>query len=491
MPKPRVIQVIDDQRARLQAHEADIMREMAQRWLKVEDALKADMLDLSLYLDELRLRGETISAARLMQMDRYRQMIADARREHEQYSRWLADSLAADQRGQVAQGITDAQKLIEAAGEDARIAHLVFDRINVSAVEFMVGFASDGTPLYDLLRASYPESVVKLTDALIQGLAKGVGPRATAAAMAENMAGNLDRALLIARTEQLRALRAGNQAQFQQSNVVSGYIRRAQRNATVCPACLSLDGKIYPTDELFAQHPADQCYMQPVLRFGKTPSFPTGQEWLATQPESVQRQILGKGKFELYKDGKLDWSKVAVVHDNPIWGPTIRQGTMAEVELVIDNPIKIDFQSAEHQYVTDLGNIGRYYSHDDPGLEYVVPRPVYYNSFGSAHLTDDEHNYRLKWLAENQEWLIKAIHSPDFIEKELRERLDGHFSSTQIVELPAGLDGKKTYLSVAISLSKEPKSLESFHQITTIYPMKERALFSADGKLREKFRRIK
>jgi hypothetical protein len=331
MPKPRVIEAIEDQRARLLAHEALVMREMADKWLRIEAALKADMLDLAFYLDELRLKGETITAARLMQMDRYRQLIADAKAQTEQYSRWLADNLADDQRSLIAQGITDAQQLIGAAGLDAKIASLVFDRINVDAVEFMIGFTADGTPLYDLLRASYPETVLKLTEDLVTGMAQGLGPRATAAKMAENMAGNLDRALLIARTEQLRALRAGNLDQMRQSNVVNGYIRRAQRNGTVCAACLALDGTEYPTKEDFASHPACACYLQPKLRFGKTPSFPTGPEWLETQPEAVQRQILGKGKFELYKNGQLDWNNVAKIHNDSTWGPTIKQTPLSEL----------------------------------------------------------------------------------------------------------------------------------------------------------------
>jgi len=331
MPEPRVIQAINEQRAKLLEREAETMRAMASRWMAVETSLKADMLELSMHLEELRAKGETISVARLMQMDRYKALIADARREHAQYALWASNGIADDQRFLVAQGVTDAQQLITAAGMDARIVNMVFDRINVSAVEFIAGFAADGTPLHDLLRASYPESVVRLTDALVQGLAKGTGPRATASIMAESMAGNLDRALLIARTEQLRALRAGNLEQMKESNVVKGYIRRAQRNATVCPACLALDGTFQKTAEIFASHPACQCYSQPVLRFGKTPAFPSGPEWFDDQPEKVQRSILGPGKFQIYKDGNLDWGSVAKVHEDATWGPTIRQGTLAEI----------------------------------------------------------------------------------------------------------------------------------------------------------------
>ncbi len=331
MPIPTVIQAIEEQRARLLEHETATMRQMAERWLSVQNALQADMLDLAMYLDALHRKGETVSQARLMQMERYRQMVADARREQEQYSRWVADRTVADQRSLVAQGVTDAQGLIEAAGLDAKMA-LTFERINTSAVEFAAGFAADGTPLYELLKASYPESVVKLTEALLQGLASGKGPRETTARMAEDMAGNLDRALTIARTEQLRALRAGSLEQMKASKVVAGYIRRAQRSANVCAACLALDGQEQATEDVFASHPSCACFAQPTLKYGKTPSFPSGPEWFETQPESAQRQILGAAKFELYQEGKLDWSQVAKIHNDPVWGPTIRQRMVGEMK---------------------------------------------------------------------------------------------------------------------------------------------------------------
>jgi hypothetical protein len=331
MAKPLVIQVIEEQRAGLLAHEEIVMRAMAERWLQVENALRADMMDLAFYLDELRQSGQIITIARLMQMERYQALIADARREEEQYAAWLAQDLASDQRALVGQGIMEAQDLITAAlasEQDAGILSLAFNRINVTAVNYMAGFAADGTPLYELLRESYPESVLALTDNLVTGLAKGVGPRATAAAMAEDMAGNLDRALLIARTEQLRALRTGSLEQMRQSNVVSGYIRRAQRNATVCGACLALDGtEVESADpESFASHPNCQCYAQPKLTFGKTPAFQSGQDWFEEQPENVQEQILGPGKFELYQNGELDWGNLARVVEDPVWGMQIRQG---------------------------------------------------------------------------------------------------------------------------------------------------------------------
>lgn len=415
MPEPLVIQKIAEQRARLMAHEAATMREMAQRWQGVEDALRADMLDLAMYLDEIRLKGEMITPARLLQMERYKALIADARREQAQYSEWLANSIADDQRQAVGQGITDAQQLIEAAGMDAKIASMAFDHINTGAVEFMAGFAGDGTPLYDLLRASYPESVVRLTDALVQGLARGVGPRATAALMQKHMAGNLDRALLIARTEQLRALRAGSLEQMKQSNVVNGYIRRAQRNSQTCAACLALDGTYQKSAEVFKSHPACRCYAQPVLRYGKTPSFPSGPEWLAKQPESVQRSVLGKGKFELFKDGKLDWGQVAQVHEDPVWGPTILQGKVSEA-IRNDRNFGAELKILKSEEIIKIGSL------DSVILKKMGVDPI--NNIDLI-LTGERRNHYLKSHQEMvnvDQFLGQIINAPDFVSPNTTDR---------------------------------------------------------------------
>lgn len=330
--KPEIIKAIEEQRAKLLAKESDTMQTMAKRWSEVQDALRADELDLAMYLDELRLKGETISTARLMQMDRYKALIADARTEQTKYSAWASDYIAGNQDDLLKEGIVNGAQLLDAAAKDAGIKNLMFDRLNKQGVEFATGFTADGTPLYKLLRESYPESVINLTGHLVTGLATGKGPRATAAMMAEDMAGNLDRALLIAVTEQNRALRAASLDQMQSSKVIKGYIRRSQRNATVCGACLALDGIPMPSDEIFANHPRCHCFAQPVLRFGKTPDIETGPEWLARQPEATQLQVLGKGKFELLKQNKLDWTKMADIHNDPIWGPTVRQGLLADVK---------------------------------------------------------------------------------------------------------------------------------------------------------------
>jgi hypothetical protein len=325
-PVPLVIQAIDAWRDRLQVQEAAALRAMTRNWANVEERLQAKMLELAAYLDEQRALGIDITPARLMQMDRYRDLISQARAEQMRYAATTAEAIGNGQEAAIRQGLQMAADTIAAAAQDAGLRNLVFNRLNVDAVNYAIGFAADGTPLNDLLRTSYPDSVLRLTDAIVTGLASGEGPRATAARMADAMAGNLDRALTIARTEQLRALRTANLAQMAASEVVEGYVRRAQLAGNVCPACLALSGTFYRTEAAaaFDAHPNCACYAQPILKFGPTPTFPTGPEWFDTLPESQQRAMLGPGRYALYADGRLDWQRVATVHDDPTWGATIK-----------------------------------------------------------------------------------------------------------------------------------------------------------------------
>lgn len=331
MAEPLVIQAINQWRELYQAKDAKTMRDLARRWLEVENRLRGDMLELAMYLDELRAGGQTITTARLMQMERYQQLIRAARAEQTKFAEWADGMVRGNQVEMVRDGVTGAQETIRAAMADGNVLGISFNRINTAAVNYAIGYAADGSPLYDLLRASYPESVVKLTDNLVKGLAAGLGPAKTARLMQESMAGNLDRALTIARTEQIRALRAGSLEQMQQSQVVSGYIRRAQRSGNVCAACLALDGTELASDEVFESHPNCMCYPQPVLKYGKTPAFPSGPEWFAEQKEATQREILGPGKFKLFQEGRLDWGRVTSIQEDPVWGPTIRLTAVAEL----------------------------------------------------------------------------------------------------------------------------------------------------------------
>lgn len=146
-----------------------------------------------------------------------------------------------------------AQLGLEGTQESIKLITVNFNRININAVNKMIGFASDGSPLAKLFAKSYPESVAKLTNTLITSQAMGYNPIKTARLLAGNMDGNLTRAITIARTEQMNCLRTTSIEQMKESGVVKGWIRVERVDA--CDECAELDGKKYSFEDNFETHP--------------------------------------------------------------------------------------------------------------------------------------------------------------------------------------------------------------------------------------------
>lgn len=97
-----------------------------------------------------------------------------------------------------------------------------------------------------------------------------------------------------------------------------------------CAACLALDGTEYPTNQLMPLHPVDRCSMIPVVP-GLTPTWETGEAWFARQDERTQIKVLGRGKWEAWKDGVFEFRQLAAPTQHPIWGPGMRVPSLKEL----------------------------------------------------------------------------------------------------------------------------------------------------------------
>lgn len=93
---------------------------------------------------------------------------------------------------------------------------------------------------------------------------------------------------------------------------IIGYRRVSKRDSRVCPACISLDGRIYGLKEVFSEHPRGRCIAVPVLEGQQGDPWQRGTTWLASQPADVQRSILGPKRFDLWKAGKFSLDDLAI-----------------------------------------------------------------------------------------------------------------------------------------------------------------------------------
>lgn len=319
--------VMQAYRQRLFTQDADQMREMARRWLDVEHSLEARVLLLAQQVDEMRRSGKPVTRSRLYQLDHYRQLLAQAKAEVKDYSEWSAKLITREQGRAAQTGINSARDTIRASYLDAHKAVAYFDILPVEAVDAMIGYAGDGTPLNRLLMKDYNETAIKLTQTLIDSTVMGRNPRDTARLMLDDMSENLNRALVTARSEQLRAYREASREQMIESKVVEGYIRRCaldDDSLDTCMACIVLDGTEYPTDELMEVHPSDRCFMQPKIIGLKPLATTSGAAWFDKLPAESQRTMMGPGVYDAWKSGAFDLRDLASTYVHPEWGPSVR-----------------------------------------------------------------------------------------------------------------------------------------------------------------------
>ena len=313
MPDSAIALLAEQQRLKILRREAEVMREMAAAWLKVERALEAEMLRTA-----VELGGEAmVTEAMILRNTRFQDLMYQARAQYAGFADAFDERVTQLQKENLKHGIDSAAELLNATKAEFAL-QFAFQKLPVNAIEAMIGFAADGSPLRNLLMKSYGESTRGILDGLLTGLAKGLNPNDVAQLMNEGFSVGFGRALTIARTEQLRAYRMGSLEQYRQSGVVMQYKRLATKDNLTCLGCLMQDGEIYSTEEEFAEHPNGRCVLIPVP-MGADPQWESGKDWLKGLPADRQKEILGNTRYEMYQNG-TPLEAMSTLKPDAVWG---------------------------------------------------------------------------------------------------------------------------------------------------------------------------
>ena len=315
--EPLVVQAVRKHRAALLARDAAQMREMAKVWATAELELQASMDALALQIDAMRQAGEVVNPGKLYRMERYSRLLFEVRRETAKYADYAAKTVTAGQQEAAWIAQQEAAKTLTLAG--GRIGPAL-TQLSPQTVEAMVGIMGDGTPLRQYLEGVYGDAARGMSKYLTRAVTQGLNPHETARQMRKGLRLGLDRALTIARTEQLRVYRETQRLSYQQSGVVQGYRRISAKSERTCLGCLVEDGRFYSLTESFEDHVQGRCALIPVLTGEGLPQWETGKTWLEKQPEATQRKIMGPGRHELYKSGAVPLEQMATHTHDPLWG---------------------------------------------------------------------------------------------------------------------------------------------------------------------------
>lgn len=327
--EPAVVRILREYREALELNEMIVMEDMGRQWLKIEAVLQAELEALAGLMAEKAGGDAAVTLQILRKEARYRDLLRRVQQEIEGYNGGYLVGLVEKERIHLGMIGVDAATEAIRASYAARMAPW-FPTLNKGAVEAMAASLSNLAPLYELLKAAAGLAVDGLTGALMDGIAQGLGVKTVAANMAQGMGLGLDRALLIARTEMMRAYRAGSTLQYRESRVVSGY-RRLVKKGTACMACLMLDGELLSRQDELQDHPAGKCQAVPVVIGAGAPKWVTGKEYFLGLSAEEQMARMGRKKFELWQDGVFRLEDLAVMREDAVWGKEPRVATIAEL----------------------------------------------------------------------------------------------------------------------------------------------------------------
>jgi hypothetical protein len=346
----RIDAVLARFRQRIFDREAATIQRLTDSWLAVERALEPQMTALAYEIEQLRAGGQVITQGKLVRLERYQQLLAQAEAQVAKYSGYAAGEIGAGQRAYWNDGFEYMDESMRLLLTTPQGIALPFNRVPTEAVETMIGLSGDGTPLGELLRRDYPETALRATDALLQGVAQGWNPRKTARALADAFAGNFQRALVVARTEQLRAFREVTAQTFaRNADVLDGWYWSSALSATTCPICWGLHGSLHPVSEKLQDHVCGRCVAVPLTKtwdeIGKaldidlsgTPEtrvrVTDGDTLLRRKGAAFQRQVFAgqPGRFELWRDG-MNLREMVGWTDDPDWGKSPVLRTLAELK---------------------------------------------------------------------------------------------------------------------------------------------------------------
>lgn len=303
-------------------------RELVAAYATIIRDLESEATAVARSIERRREEGEEITPASLAREARLQRLIDQYESE---ISRINAGMPARIGRLQ-AEALGLSQEAAAALMLDQGIEGLV--RIPSDELARLLGRLGAEGPLGQLFAELGPDAARRAREALITGLGSGENPLVIARRLEDALGGNLARARTIARTETLRVYREGQIAHYNlNADVLSGWMWVAAINNTnprPCPICIALHGRVFPlTERFFATHPNCRCSAAPVARRTRI-DVERGPIWFAQQPDSVQMEILGRAKFNAYKQGAISLPDLVALTSSP-HGPGRREVALRDL----------------------------------------------------------------------------------------------------------------------------------------------------------------
>jgi SPP1 gp7 family putative phage head morphogenesis protein len=308
-------------RAALLQRDDDALSELAASYQQLAAILDADIEALMNQIIQAQENGQEIKVSWVYKQARYEALINQVQQLIQSYGDQAQRITEGLQRSAVAYAGTNAFELL-AAMEPTLAAS--FAALPTGAIESVVGFLSDGSPLQAYFAKFGEQAAQALETELVTGIGLGKGPREIARLMSKAVeAVSYDSALTTARNEHIRAY---NSATLETYRANSAIVQRWQWIATLSPRtcmfCLGQHGREHELEEPFVTHVRCRCTVLPITRTLTLIAPGAADEWFGGLTEAQQESITGtKIAAEKLRSGELKLSDYVGFGRDDDWGP--------------------------------------------------------------------------------------------------------------------------------------------------------------------------
>ena len=311
-----VVTIMRAFKAGLLRAEAEQERLLAHAYLDVQNHLADKIESLSEHLARLAAEGKDVPYWQLARLERWQRLQAQTIEELARFNGYALSQIRDEQTRLGILGMQHAQAALESMKPGIS---LMLDRMDIGAFRAMVGLAGDGSPLAVLLEKASHDVLLAMRRELLRSIALGRNPRVTAAAVSRATNLGLQRALTIARTEQLRVYREATLETFRALGVTQ-YERVCAYDDRTCIGCLAAAGEIVSSEFAIDDHPGGRCSAVPIVPGIANPIMESGQSWFERQDEGTKLHIMGRGRYEAYSSGGASWREMTTHTHNATWG---------------------------------------------------------------------------------------------------------------------------------------------------------------------------
>lgn len=232
-----------------------------------------------------------------------------------------------------------AQQAAAAAQFEANVAP--------SALDIIVARSQAG--IVSSLRPLSTDAANAMRRELIRGIAAGTNPTVAAARMVARIEGEfnggLARAINVTRTEMLDAYRAASRYQHAANgDLVTGWVWISQLDRRTCPSCWAMHGTEHGNEQpgpwdhqqgRCARAPRTKSWAQLGFDITEPPdTIPNAQATFAGLPPADQRAIMGPGRLDLLKSGRVAWGDLPGERQNPGWRSSYTPRTVGDLERI-------------------------------------------------------------------------------------------------------------------------------------------------------------